>query len=90
MHRGAGRFRTLTDWADTRHSFSFGEHYDPGNTSFGALLVHNEDRVRSGSGYRRPSAPRRGDHHLGAVGLVGARGLPGQHRHRASAGSRNG
>jgi redox-sensitive bicupin YhaK (pirin superfamily) len=51
VRRGAGRFRTLTDWADTRHSFSFGEHYDPGNTSFGALLVHNEDRVRAGSGY---------------------------------------
>jgi redox-sensitive bicupin YhaK (pirin superfamily) len=49
--RGAGRFRTLTDWADTRHSFSFGEHYDPANTSFGALLVHNEDLVRSGTGY---------------------------------------
>jgi len=51
VHRAASRFRTVTDWADTRHSFSFGDHYEPTNTSFGALLVHNEDRVRSGSGY---------------------------------------
>jgi len=45
------RFRTRTDWAETHHSFSFGEHYDPGNVSFGRLMVNNDDLVRAGSGY---------------------------------------
>ena len=42
---------TRTDWATTRHSFSFGEHYDPDNVAFGPLLVNNDDQVRSGAGY---------------------------------------
>ena len=45
------RFLTRTNWAQTHHSFSFGEHYDPGNVSFGRLLVNNDDLVRAGSGY---------------------------------------
>jgi redox-sensitive bicupin YhaK (pirin superfamily) len=36
---------------DSRHSFSFGSHYDPDNTHFGLLLVSNDDRVRAGSGF---------------------------------------
>ena len=36
---------------DTRHSFSFGAHYDPDNVGFGPLLVHNEDRVDITRGY---------------------------------------
>ena len=51
VHRADTRFRTRAEGADTRHSFSFGTHYDPGNVGFGPLLVHNDDRVRSGSGY---------------------------------------
>ena len=51
VHRAATRFRTVTEGTDTRHSFSFGAHYDPGNVGFGPLLVHNDDRVRSGAGY---------------------------------------
>jgi quercetin 2,3-dioxygenase len=51
VHRADSRFRTVTEGTDTRHSFSFGTHYDPGNVGFGPLLVHNDDRVRSGSGY---------------------------------------
>jgi redox-sensitive bicupin YhaK (pirin superfamily) len=45
------RFRTLTERTDTHHSFSFGEHYDPANVSFGPLLVNNDDVVRAGAGY---------------------------------------
>jgi len=37
--RSDERFRTRTNWLDSRHSFSFGAHYDPGNTHFGLLLV---------------------------------------------------
>jgi len=51
LRRARLRFRTRTDWAETHHSFSFGEHYDPGNVSFGRLLVNNDDVVRAGAGY---------------------------------------
>jgi redox-sensitive bicupin YhaK (pirin superfamily) len=51
VHRADSRFRTRTDGTDTWHSFSFGEHYDPRNVSFGPLLVHNDDLVRTGGGY---------------------------------------
>jgi redox-sensitive bicupin YhaK (pirin superfamily) len=51
LRRADARFRTLTEWSDTRHSFSFGSHYDPDDVGFGALMVHNEDRVRAGRGY---------------------------------------
>lgn len=51
VRRADTRFRTVTEGTDTQHSFSFGPHYDPGNVGFGPLLVHNDDRVRSGAGY---------------------------------------
>ena len=51
VRRAADRARTRTDWLDSRHSFSFGRHYDPGNTSYGLLLAHNEDVVRAGAGF---------------------------------------
>lgn len=51
LHRAEQRFLTRTDWSETQHSFSFGEHYDPSNVSFGELLVNNDDLVRAGSGY---------------------------------------
>ena len=51
LRRARLRFLTQTDWAETHHSFSFGEHYDPGNVSFGRLLVNNDDVVRAGAGY---------------------------------------
>ena len=57
VRRAGSRFRTVTEGTDTRHSFSFGEHYDPGNVGFGPLLVHNDDRVRVRGGLCRPSAP---------------------------------
>ena len=57
MRRAGTRFRTLADGTDTHHSFSFGMHYDPENVAFGALLVHNDDRVQTGAGY--PDHPHR-------------------------------
>jgi redox-sensitive bicupin YhaK (pirin superfamily) len=53
VRRAGMRFRTRTDRTDTQHSFSFGEHYDPANVSFGPLLVNNDDVVRAGPGYDR-------------------------------------
>lgn len=43
--------KTRVAWLDSRHSFSFGEHYDPDNTHHGLLLVNNEDIVLPGEGF---------------------------------------
>ncbi len=51
LRRARQRFLTQTDWAETYHSFSFGEHYDPTNISFGRLVVNNDDLVSVGTGY---------------------------------------
>jgi quercetin 2,3-dioxygenase len=51
VRRAGDRFRTRTSGTDTWHSFSFGEHYDPENVAFGPLLVHNDERLQTGSGY---------------------------------------
>jgi redox-sensitive bicupin YhaK (pirin superfamily) len=34
-----------------RHSFSFGEHYDPANVRFGLLEASNDDVVAAGAGF---------------------------------------
>ena len=51
VRRAADRARTGIAWLDSRHSFSFGRHYDPANTAHGLLLVNNDDRVKAGTGF---------------------------------------
>ena len=51
VRRADQRKRTDLDWLDSRHSFSFGRHYDPANTHFGLLLVSNDDVVKPGMGF---------------------------------------
>ena len=51
VRRGAERAVTRTHGRETRHSFSFGPHYDAANTSFGLLVACNEDRLQPGAGY---------------------------------------
>ena len=51
LRRAGERFSTRIDWLDSKHSFSFGSHYDPRNTSFGLLLVNNDDVVSPGAGF---------------------------------------
>jgi len=51
LRRSEERFATRISWLDSRHSFSFGGHYDPGNTLFVLLLVNNDDVLAAGSGF---------------------------------------
>jgi redox-sensitive bicupin YhaK (pirin superfamily) len=51
VRRADERFHTRLSWLDSRHSFSFGPHYDPDNVGHGLLLVSNDDRVAAGGGF---------------------------------------
>ena len=51
VRRADSRPHTRIGWLDSRHSFSFGGHYDPANTGHGLLLVSNDDRVSGGNGF---------------------------------------
>jgi quercetin 2,3-dioxygenase len=51
IRRAADRAVTTTSWLKSRHSFSFGDHYDPDNTHHGLLLVNNDDIVEPGTGF---------------------------------------
>jgi redox-sensitive bicupin YhaK (pirin superfamily) len=51
IRRAEDRFKTRISWLDSKHSFSFGAHYDPANTHHGLLLVNNDDIVRPGMGF---------------------------------------
>ena len=77
VRRAEDRFSSQFGWLDSKHSFSFGQHYDPANTHHGLLLVNNDDVVDAGHRLRHAPAPRHGDRHLGARRLPGP---PGLHR----------
>jgi redox-sensitive bicupin YhaK (pirin superfamily) len=51
IRRADDRARTDWGWLDSRHSFSFGGHWDPQNTHHGVLLVSNDDIVHPGTGF---------------------------------------
>ncbi len=51
VRRADARFKTDLGWLDSKHSFSFGHHYDADNTHHGLLLVSNDDLVRPGTGF---------------------------------------
>ena len=51
LRRSSQRGHTKLDWLNSRHSFSFGDYYDPAHIGFGSLLVLNEDFIQPGKGF---------------------------------------
>lgn len=51
IRKAADRGVTRLDWLDGRHTFSFGDYYDPKNHHFRTLRVINDDRVAPGGGF---------------------------------------
>ena len=49
--KGEDRGRTQIGWLDGKHSFSFGDYFDPKHNGFGPLRVINEDLVQPGTGF---------------------------------------
>src|SRR3569833_3028532 len=80
VRNSAERGATKIDWLDSKHSFSFGEFYDPANESFGPLRVINEDWIAGGAGF--PTHPHRDKDSSGGGGVI----RPGEIQ-RMSAGS---
>lgn len=51
LHNADKRGHVNFGWLDSRHSFSFGNFYDPQKVHFGMLRVLNDDVINGGSGF---------------------------------------
>ncbi|MFO1242206.1 MAG: pirin family protein [Rickettsiales bacterium] len=57
LRKSDDRGQAKIGWLDSKHTFSFGNYYDPENMGFGALRVINEDIVDAAAGF--PTHPHR-------------------------------
>jgi quercetin 2,3-dioxygenase len=78
IRKGNQRGVTNFGWLDSRHTFSFGDYYNPRHHQFRTLRVINDDRVAPGGGF--PTHPHRDMEILTCV-------LNGQLEHRDSMGN---
>lgn len=51
IRKSEDRGSTKQEWLDSKHTFSFGDYYDPEHIKFGVLRVINEDKVNPGTGF---------------------------------------
>jgi redox-sensitive bicupin YhaK (pirin superfamily) len=51
IRKSKDRGTTRLDWLDSRHTFSFGDYFDPANVQFRSLRVLNDDKVAAGGGF---------------------------------------
>ena len=72
------RGTSKTDWLESRHSFSFGDFFDPERMSYRALRVLNDDRVAPGRGF-----PMHGHREMEIISYV----VRGQMEHKDSLGN---
>ena len=79
LQRSGERFLTRGEGTSTRHSFSYGSHYDPDNIGFGQLIAINEETIEPEQGYEL--------HHHADVEIV-TWVLEGSLRHEDTAGHR--
>ncbi|GAB4229999.1 MAG: pirin family protein [Ekhidna sp.] len=51
IHKAETRGHANFGWLNSRHTFSFGQYYDPERVHFGMLRVLNDDVVAGGAGF---------------------------------------